>query len=71
VLTRIVGRSKWWIVVPGCALLSCGVEGFQFLFLPERTASLIDVVTNTMGALVGAVIMALAMRRRRQSSLVD
>lgn len=67
VLTRIVGPTRWWLVVIGCALLSCGVEAFQYLFLPERTASIIDVATNTAGALVGAGLAALIIGRKRNA----
>jgi glycopeptide antibiotics resistance protein len=38
--------------------LSVTVEGLQ-LFSPIRTASILDVVTNTLGALAGAVVVAL------------
>lgn len=38
-----------------CAVFSLGVETLQF-FLPTRYSSLIDVLTNTVGAILGALI---------------
>jgi len=63
---------RWllWPVVTGFAL-SLSVETFQ-LFLVTRTASLLDVVTNTTGALLGAgfvttLVRTAAMQRDRRS----
>jgi glycopeptide antibiotics resistance protein len=38
-----------------CVMVSLAVETLQF-FLPSRYSSLIDVLTNTAGAVIGAVI---------------
>ncbi|MCL6555166.1 MAG: VanZ family protein [Burkholderiales bacterium] len=43
--------------------LSTALECGQ-LFVPERVASNLDIATNTLGALLGAVIYGLARRRR-------
>jgi glycopeptide antibiotics resistance protein len=43
-------------------LLSATVEGLQ-VFSPVRTASLVDVTTNTLGALGGAVLLAQVIAR--------
>jgi VanZ family protein len=45
-----------------CGLLSLGVETLQF-FLPFRYSSLVDVLTNTSGAALGAAVAG--GRRRR------
>ncbi|MFT4122980.1 MAG: VanZ family protein [Microbacteriaceae bacterium] len=59
-LTLLVHR--WWIAVLCCAALSGAVELGQAAFLPERTASILDVAANTAGALLGAVATALVRR---------
>ena len=56
-LTGQVGREIRQATVTGLAL-SALVEGMQ-LFSPVRTASLVDVATNALGALAGAVATAL------------
>ncbi|CAN5275033.1 hypothetical protein BH11ACT2_BH11ACT2_16920 [soil metagenome] len=59
-VTYLAGIRRWWIVLLGCALLSAAIELTQLLFLPDRTASVGDVVSNTIGAAVGIGIIALA-----------
>jgi len=46
--------SPWWWLVTGCAL-SLSVETYQ-LFTHSRLPSSVDVITNTMGATIGAVL---------------
>lgn len=41
---------------------SFGVEAFQAVFLSARSATHVDVVSNTLGALVGAVLVDLLAR---------
>ncbi|MFI5005776.1 MAG: VanZ family protein, partial [Solirubrobacterales bacterium] len=65
-LTGRVGREILLATLAGLAL-SVTVEGLQ-IFSPVRTASLVDVSTNTIGALAGAVATALligALQRSR------
>jgi VanZ family protein len=40
-----------------CAVFSLAIETVRF-FMPSRYSSLIDVVTDTAGALLGALIAA-------------
>jgi glycopeptide antibiotics resistance protein len=65
-VTYLVGIRRWWIVLLGCAALSAAIELAQLLFLPERTASLGDVLSNTIGGAVGIGIIALVTRMRRR-----
>ena len=44
---------------------SSAVEALQGLLLPDRHASFSDIVANTLGALVGAVLARLVLRRGR------
>ncbi|MGY1605515.1 VanZ family protein [Geodermatophilus sp. SYSU D00815] len=49
-----------------CVLASLGVEAAQWLVLPDRDPSLVDVATNALGAAVG-VALHLVVRRRTPS----
>jgi glycopeptide antibiotics resistance protein len=56
------------------ALLSLGIETMQYLLLPDRVATLVDVLANTGGAAIGLVVAADARRglsryRSRRSAL--
>jgi len=60
VVTSISGKVRqevWRSTLWGCAI-SVTVEGLQ-AFSPVRTASIIDVTTNTLGTLGGAVVVAM------------
>jgi glycopeptide antibiotics resistance protein len=54
-----VRRQRWWLAVALGFLLSVCIELGQGLFLPERTASVNDVVANTFGALIGGGAVAI------------
>ena len=60
VVTSLTGRVRREVVVAtlvGCGL-SAVVEGVQ-VFSPVRTASIVDLSTNTFGAFLGAAVTAL------------
>ena len=62
-LSRPAGAPVQWVRV---LLLGAGLSGaieFAQLFEPTRYTSLVDVATNTMGALVGAWVYAVALHR--------
>ena len=65
----LAGARWWWAAVAAGLVVSAAVETGQALVLPARTASLADVLANTVGALVGAVVgvvvLTWAARRRR------
>jgi VanZ family protein len=67
VLAVLVTRRVLWAVALGCGI-STAIELTQWLVLPERTGSVLDVLANTSGALVGAAIAALWLRRRREGT---
>jgi glycopeptide antibiotics resistance protein len=54
-----VRRQLWWLSVALAFVLSVCIELGQGLFLPERTASVNDVVANTFGALIGGGAVAI------------
>lgn len=55
--------KSFWAGTAGGALISCLVELSQGLFLPNRFASGLDVLANTIGAAVGAAVYLLFIRR--------
>lgn len=57
-------RPGWtWRDWVGVGFLVSGlIELTQLVFLPERTASFADVVANTLGALIGALLAPYATR---------
>lgn len=72
-LVPVLRPHDWWWAVVICLGLSVAIESAQFA-LPRRTPASRDVVFNTAGALVGAVLgqvtlLLIRARRRRQSRL--
>lgn len=65
-----VGVVAWWWApsIPRAVLFglgaSCLIESVQGLFLPERVADWRDLVANTSGAVFGAVLAHVVVRRR-------
>jgi len=48
-------RRFWVVPFLLCVSLSCGIETFQGAFLPTRVEDFHDVISNGLGALVGAL----------------
>lgn len=66
-LACLLGGRRWLIAVAMCAGLSLAVETVQWA-MPGRIASPLDVVMNTIGALIGVGLVVLIeslLRRRR------
>ncbi|MDQ0279299.1 hypothetical protein QO003_003602 [Arthrobacter silviterrae] len=55
-------KNGWVGLVVG-SLASCFIELSQYLFLPHRYASGLDVLANTMGAAIGAALYIAGHRR--------
>ncbi|MGF9648050.1 VanZ family protein [Pseudarthrobacter oxydans] len=55
--------KRWWQVGALGLLISGFMELGQLLFLHNRFASPWDLMTNTTGAVVGALLVALALRK--------
>jgi hypothetical protein len=65
-VASLLWRRWSWPQWTACGFIaSCIVEAFQALFLSGRSAQMPDVVSNTLGALVGAVLGAGVRRSRR------
>ena len=56
IVVLLVGLRRWWWGAGAGFVLSGSVEFGQLLFLPDRFASLDDLLANTTGALLGAVV---------------
>jgi glycopeptide antibiotics resistance protein len=64
-----VGRRWWWLVLLGGAAVSIAIEAGQWLLLPERTPTPVDVIANTLGVAIGVAIAVglLLVRERRRA----
>jgi VanZ family protein len=67
----VAATRRWWVGMIVGVLLSAACEAAQD-FLPNRVASVSDVLANTMGALAGSVVGAIVMflsetRRERRT----
>jgi glycopeptide antibiotics resistance protein len=67
----LVGVDRWWLTVLAGFLMSSAIELSQLLVLPSRFPTLYDVLANTTGAVLGALLATLAVdavasRRRSQ-----
>jgi glycopeptide antibiotics resistance protein len=68
-LLLLLGRSRWWMALLAGPLLSLGIETAQ-LFIPGRVPDVRDLVSNSLGAVLGVVAGLVitwpaAVRRRR------
>lgn len=61
----ILGRRYWWAGGATGMVLSAGIEVAQFVFLPARYPSLLDVAANTAGATLGSLLMLLVLTLRK------
>lgn len=59
----LVPRRRWWTVVLVLVAVSVGIETVQALGLPYRTASVRDVLNNSLGASIGVALAVLLTRR--------
>ena len=62
-------RARWTLLFIGTAF-SAFIEGYQALFLPGRYPELRDILSNSLGFLLGAaaVLLVLSARARSASS---
>lgn len=56
------GGRRWWLGIVVGFLTSCGIELGQLMFLPERYATVNDVIANTVGAIVGALLAGVTLQ---------
>ena len=65
-LGALAMRRHNYLVVVAAAAASGLIELTQLLLLPNRVASLQDIGSNTVGALIGLVLAVPVLRRRRK-----
>jgi glycopeptide antibiotics resistance protein len=63
-------RPSWQIGIFGL-VVSGSIELGQLLFLHNRFASALDLVTNTGGSVIGALLVAAVLKRLRARTLVS
>ena len=65
-------RARWMLLLIGTAF-SAFIESYQALFLPGRYPELRDIVSNSLGFLIGAGVTVLlrALRSQRRGPLGD
>ncbi len=66
ILTLRLRRPWWWLSVLIAAAVSGAVELAQGIFLPQRIPAWSDIVANTSGALIGALLVLLVWSLRRR-----
>lgn len=59
-------EKYWWQIGAFGLLISGCIELGQLLFLHDRFASPSDIVTNTSGAVIGGLLMALAAQTQKR-----
>jgi acetyltransferase-like isoleucine patch superfamily enzyme len=62
-LALLLPVRRWWLAALAGLFTSVAIEAVQFLLLSQRQASVRDVVNNTLGALLGALVIRLARTR--------
>jgi acetyltransferase-like isoleucine patch superfamily enzyme len=67
-IAALLPARSWWLGAVAGLLASSSIEAVQFLALDQRQATLRDVASNTAGALLGALAVALARRRRGRNN---
>jgi len=70
----LLGRRHWWLAILLCGALSCAIEISQGALLPTRVSDLADVIANTsggaIGAVLGVVLMSISLARRSRRGRV-
>ena len=57
-LALLLPLRRWYLAAIAGVLLSVAIEATQHWFLPGRDASVRDLVTNSIGSVVGAALVA-------------
>jgi len=66
----LLGRRRWWVAVLVGAAITCGIE-FTQRFVPGRVPDWRDLVANSTGALLGALLVLVLTRAPRPRSARD
>ncbi|MEO7122564.1 MAG: VanZ family protein [Lacisediminihabitans sp.] len=63
-LLALLFGARWWWAIILCVALSSMIELSQLLFLPHRYASFGDILANSLGGTIGAVLALLLLLPR-------
>jgi|SRR6188768_1184499 len=66
-LVVLIARWPWWEAALVATAVSAAIEIVQYLPVLGREATLVDVVCNALGGLLGAMAAALVLQRRRRA----
>ena len=66
-LVVLIARWPWWEAALVATAVSAAIEIVQYLPMLGREATLVDVVCNALGGLLGAMAAALVLQRRRRA----
>jgi glycopeptide antibiotics resistance protein len=62
--TLLLGIRRWWLALLIGVASTCLIEGIQS-FMPTRYSEVRDLISNTLGTLVGIGVVALAVGSRK------
>jgi acetyltransferase-like isoleucine patch superfamily enzyme len=62
-LALLLPVHRWWLAALAGLFTSVAIEAVQYLLLSQRQASIRDVTSNALGALLGALVIRLARTR--------
>jgi glycopeptide antibiotics resistance protein len=60
-VTMLLSQRFWWLALVICPAMSIAIEVTQALFLSARFATVSDVISNSIGAVIG-ILMAILLR---------
>ena len=72
IVVLLAGARRWWLGVLVGGLASIAIEAAQMIFVTSRVASARDVLANTAGSFIGALLAAVllaAMGARRARTM--
>lgn len=64
-MVLVLPARRWWLAPIPPLVVSCLAEIAQRILLPDRVPSLLDVLANTAGALLGVAVGVMIRRVRR------
>lgn len=57
ILALRLHRRLWWLAVVIAGAASCTVELAKGIFLPDRVPAYCDIIANSSGAFIGAILV--------------
>ncbi|NYF11124.1 glycopeptide antibiotics resistance protein [Leifsonia sp. AK011] len=66
-LTLMMGRRRWWVAVGFGVLGAAWVEAAQTVWMPDGSASVVDILLSSLGAIVGVAVGVVIITARLNS----